>query len=91
MYRKLTMYDAFALSIAKTRNWILLTGDKPLREAAENENVEYHGLIWIYDELRYALKISTEEYHTAIIDLINAVENGNTRLPLDELRKRLEW
>lgn len=87
-YHALTTYDAFALSIAKTRKWILLTGDRPLRNAAEKESVECHGVIWIYDELKSAEKISSEEYRSAICDLIDAVQNGQCRLPLDELRKR---
>ena len=87
-YRALTTYDAFALSIAKSRSWILLTGDKPLRLAAEKENVECHGVIWVYDELRSTGKLSPLEYQVAISDLIEAVQNGHCRLPLDELRKR---
>lgn len=28
-YKKLSTYDSFALALAKNRDWILLTGDKP--------------------------------------------------------------
>lgn len=88
-YRALTIYDAFALSIAKSRNWILLTGDKPLRNAAVRENVECHGVIWVYDELQIKGKMTQYEYQAALRALITAVENGHCRLPLEELRKRL--
>ena len=87
-YRALSFNDRIALSIAKTRGWILLTGDKPLRNAAEAESVECHGTIWIYDELKVSGKMSEEEFHSAIDDLIKAVENAKCRLPMDELRKR---
>lgn len=87
-YRALSVYDAIALSIAKSRNWILLTGDKPLRVAAEKEIVQCHGILWIYDELRGTGKLSDMEYHSAIRDLIEAVRNGGRRLPMDELEKR---
>ena len=88
-YHALTMYDAFALAIAKSRCWILLTGDKPLRTAAEKEHIECHGVIWVYDELRAAGKLTSAEYQTAIGDLIRAVQNGHCRLPLEELKKRM--
>ena len=87
-YRALSIYDAIALAIAKSRNWILLTGDKPLRVAAEKETVQCHGIIWIYDELKATGKLSETEFHLAISDLIEAVRNGGRRLPMDELEKR---
>ena len=87
-YRALSIYDAIALSIAKSRNWILLTGDKPLRIAAEKEIVQCHGIIWIYDELRNTGRLSETEFHSAISDLIEAVRNGGRRLPMDELENR---
>ncbi len=87
-YRALSIYDAIALSIAKSRNWILLTGDKPLRVVAEKEKVSCHGIIWIYDELRETGKLSEIEFQAAIGDLIEAVRNGGRRLPMDELEKR---
>ncbi len=87
-YRRLSFYDRIALAIAKSRRWILLTGDRFLRDAADKETVECHGVIWIYDELKSAEKLTAEEYHSAINDLINAVDVGKCRLPMDELRKR---
>ena len=88
-YHALTMYDAFALAIAKSRGWILLTGDKPLRIAAAKEHVECHGVIWVYDELQAVGKLTPAEYRTAIGDLIRTVQNGHCRLPLEELKRRL--
>ena len=87
-YRALSMYDAIALSIAKNRHWVLLTGDKPLRIAADKEKVPCHGILWIYDELKFSGKLSETEYHSAMGDLIDAIENSGRRLPLDELKKR---
>ena len=89
-YKKLSRYDTFALAIAKCRSWILMTGDKPLRNAALSDNVECHGLIWIYDELWRLKKISTETYKEAIQSLITAVQQGKSRLPIEELMNRLQ-
>ena len=42
-YRALSSNDAFALALAKTADSVLLTGDRTLRRAAAEENVEVHG------------------------------------------------
>ena len=87
-YPQLSIYDGIALAIAKHRNWVLLTGDKPLRRAAEREKVKYYGTIWVYDQLREKSVISQEEMTEAMDALIEAVNAGKCRLPLDELKKR---
>ena len=88
-YKKLSRYDTFALAIAKIRSWALLTGDQPLRKAATHEKVECHGVIWVYDELHRLNKISNENYKEALEALIESVQEGRSRLPIDELIKRL--
>lgn len=87
-YLELSLYDAFALAIAKLRGWTLLTGDMPLRKAAVKEGVEVHGTIWVYDQLKAQGKMTDDEYDVVINELINAVKNGHCRLPIAELLKR---
>ena len=65
IYKKLSVYDRIALAIAKTRSWILLTGDRPLRNAAKKEGVECHGAIWIYDELLRLKKLTRKITRTS--------------------------
>lgn len=89
-YKRLSSYDTFALAIAKIRSWALLTGDKPLRNAATNENVECHGLIWIYDEIHRLKKLNKEKYREVLRELIAYAQEGKIRLPIDELEKRLK-
>ena len=89
-YKRLSRYDTFALSIAKRRSWVLLTGDRPLRNAALNENVECHGLLWIYDELYRLERISCARSIEALQALLISVQEGRSRLPIDELMKRLK-
>lgn len=88
-YKRLSVYDTFALAIAKNRAWTLLTGDQPLRKAAAHESVECHGLIWIYDELHRLSKLSNEILSEALQALIESVQEGRSRLPIEELTKRL--
>lgn len=87
-YSGLSLYDSFALAIAKRRCWILLTGDMPLRKAADQEGVECHGTIWIYDQLIEKERISSAEQKPIIDAFIDAVRNGRCRLPITELQKR---
>ncbi len=90
VYTKLSTYDAFALAIAKHRTWVLLTGDKPLRTAADHEDVECHGVIWVYDELRRQKRIDQNTFYAAIKALLKATLEGRCRLPITELLHRLE-
>lgn len=45
----LSLSDSFALALARAREWILITGDRPLTELAATERVECHGLLWLID------------------------------------------
>ena len=89
-YRRLSLYDAFALAIAKARSWTLLTGDQPLRTAAEREGIECHGVIWVYDELLLNNRISSDEFRGAMQLLLTAVREGRCRLPVNELIRRIQ-
>lgn len=85
----ISAYDAIALAIAKTRGYILLTGDKALRKAAEKENVEVHGTLWIFDELTQTGTITEDEYFNFMMALKK--HNGSTiRLPAAEIEKRIQ-
>lgn len=50
-YTKPSTNDLFALLMARVNACPLLTGDGDLREAAKNEGVTVHGLLWILDRL----------------------------------------
>ncbi len=50
-YTKPSTNDLFALLMARIHTCALLTGDGDLREAARNEGVTVHGLLWILDRL----------------------------------------
>ena len=88
-FKKLSLHDAMALSIAKERNWVLLTGDKNLFKAADVVGAEWHGTLWVLDELLAHQKINPQVYHSAMKDLLKAVKDKKCRLPKDEIEKRL--
>lgn len=85
---KLSVYDTFALAIAKHRKIVLLTGDKRLRKIATEEGVTVRGTLWIFDELLRSGKIPEDEYRGFMMELKK--QNGNTiRLPEAEIDKRI--
>ena len=49
--RRLSLADSFALALAESKRWTLLTGDGILREMAQVLNVPCHGVLWILDEI----------------------------------------
>ncbi len=57
-YPKPGRNDLFALVLAVNEKCPLLTGDRDLRSAAENESVEVRGTLWLVNELVTTGKIS---------------------------------
>ena len=45
--RELSLPDSFALALAKTNAWTLLTGDRALPTLAAGELVDCHGVLWL--------------------------------------------
>ncbi len=80
--------DLFALTLAKTNGWTLLTGDESLRLAAEAEAVEVHGTLWLVERMVVARVINLERAEAAF----ELMRNNDRRLPwneVDELIARL--
>lgn len=88
-YTKPSLYDCVALAIAKVRGITLMTGDGPLRKAAEQENVSVIGTIGVLDQLYEGQYIEKEEYVDCLKKLLK--NNGQKiRLPEKELQKRVD-
>lgn len=88
-YSRPSLFDCVALAIAKVRGITLLTGDGPLRKAAEQENVTVIGTIGVLDRLYEGKYIEQEEYAECLKELLK--NNGEkVRLPAKELEKRIE-
>lgn len=88
-YTKPSLYDCVALAIAKVRGITLMTGDGPLRKAAEQEHVSVIGTIGILDRLYEGQYIEKEEYVNCLKALLK--NNGQkVRLPETELKKRVD-
>lgn len=51
MTNRVSFNDLITLVVAKSRGYILVTGDGNLRKIAKSENVELRGTIWLIDEM----------------------------------------
>lgn len=71
------------------RNITLLTGDGPLRKAAQEEEVPVIGTIGILDQLYDGAYIEREEY-LECLKRLQQYNGGKVRLPGKELEKRIE-
>ena len=84
--RPLSLPDGFALALAKTSGWMLLTGDARLRQVAEREGVDCHGALWLLDRLLEEAVASRERLR----DGLEAISrHPRCRLPKAEVRARL--
>ena len=84
--KSLSLPDSFALALAKANAWTLLSGDRELRELAEEEEVRCHGVLWLLDQM-FEHRIIDQNDLRAGLDKIAA--HPRCRLPKPEIRKRL--
>ena len=67
----------------------LLTGDGPLRKAAQAEGVQVMGTIGVLDQLYEGELIEKQEYAHCLEELLHH-NGGKVRLPEKELKSRIE-
>lgn len=88
-FAKPSIYDCVALAIAKCRGIILMTGDGPLRKAAQSVGVTVMGTIGVLDQLHEGQYIENTEY-LECLEKLKERNGGKVRLPQKELEKRIE-
>ncbi len=79
----LSLADSFALALAKINNWTLLAGDGALRKLAAIEAVDYHGVLWVFDQLLTQQTVVAEMLHRSLTTIAN---HPRCRLPVREAR-----
>lgn len=47
---QLSQQDCIAFAVCKSRSWTLVTGDRRLRNHAQDNGVDVHGFVWILQE-----------------------------------------
>lgn len=83
----LSLADTFALSLAASRGWTLLTGDGRLRDLARSERVTCHGVLWVLDRLHEEAAASVRVLHDGLTTI---AAHPRCRLPKREITVRLE-
>lgn len=80
--------DMATLVVARAEDGILVTGDGALRSAAEEEDIEVHGTLWVLDALVKTQTVAPPEAARALQLMMEA----GRRLPKDEVNQRIaEW
>jgi predicted nucleic acid-binding protein len=87
-HRQVSANDLFALVLARALKVTLLTGDRHLREVADEEGVEVHGTLWVLDEM-VRLGVVTPSHAAEALERMLA---RGSRLPEVECQRRIqEW
>jgi rRNA-processing protein FCF1 len=89
--KSLSETDKSVLHIANKLNACVLSSDKALRNCAKNKDIEYHGMIWIFDKLVETSVLTPKEAASKLKQLVatNFVFQNNQQL-VAEIEKRLK-
>ena len=82
----LSLPDRHSVAMAKVNSWTILTGDRRLRELAEDEGVSCHGVLWMLDQMFEHEVVSKKDLCDGLTQIAN---HKRCRLPQLEVRKRL--
>lgn len=85
IYDQPSQMDLNALALAKYQGCPLLTGDRRLREAAEQEQVAVNGTLWLLEALYETRIISIARIELAY----DAMRRENRRLPWRDVENQL--
>jgi len=88
--KSLSEADKSVLHVANKINALVLSSDKTLRNCAKNKNIEYHGMLWIFDKFVETSKLTPQEARNKLKHLvaINFLFRNNQKL-VEEIDKRL--
>jgi len=86
VFGNLSIPDCSVCYYAKKHRVPMLTGDRRLRRYAEQQSIEVHGILFLFDELVANSIISSISAAEKLEDLIKL----NSRLPKAEIRDRID-
>lgn len=85
---RVSLPDVSVFLLAQNNGGILLTGDRRLKNKAEENEVPVKGILWVLDELYEQGLITGERAWTSL----EALNDPISRLPEDESKKRrIRW
>jgi predicted nucleic acid-binding protein len=88
--KALTPEDRSVVFIAQKLDAIVLSSDKPVRRVAKKLAIEYHGMIWIFDQLVEQGLLNGEEASEKITLMVNSnlIYRNNLEMQT-EIEKRI--
>ena len=89
--KSLSEADKSVLHVANKINACVLSSDKTLRNCAKNKEIEYHGMIWIFDKFVETVTLTPKEAKTKLNQLVasNFLFRNNQKF-VEEIEKRLK-
>lgn len=89
--KSLSEADKSVLHVANKINVCVLSSDKTLRNCAKNKDIEYHGMIWIFDKFVETSILTPKEAKTKLNQLVasNFLFRNNQKL-VEEIERRLK-
>ncbi|HRO85382.1 MAG TPA: hypothetical protein PK110_11210 [Niabella sp.] len=89
--KSLSEADKSVLHVANKINACVLSSDKTLRNCAKNKDIEYHGMIWIFDKFVETTVLTSKEAKAKLNQLVasNFIFRNNQKL-IEEIEKRLK-
>jgi rRNA-processing protein FCF1 len=89
--KSLSETDKSVLYIANKINACVLSSDKMLRNYAKNKDIEYHGMIWIFDKLVEMSILTKKEAVNKLKQLVEAnFAFRNNKQLVEEIEERLK-
>lgn len=91
--RALSETDKSVLHIADKINACVLSSDRAVRNCAKNKNIDYHGMLWIFDRLVELQLLAPKQAALKLQQLVssNFIYQNNRPL-VNEISKRLkDW
>lgn len=88
--KSLSETDKSVIHLANKLNACVLSSDKTVRNCAKNKDIEYHGMIWIFDKLVESGTLTRKKAASKLKELVatNFIFQNNQPL-VAEIEKRL--
>jgi rRNA-processing protein FCF1 len=89
--KSLSEADKSVLHVANRLNACVLSSDKTVRNYAKNKKIEFHGMLWLFDQFVETCSLSTADAGNKLKALVcsNFLYRNNHKL-VDEIEKRIE-
>jgi predicted nucleic acid-binding protein len=85
--------DKIALYLSDKLDCLLLSSDKVVRQIAKKKSIEYHGILWVFDQLIENQKISKTDAITKLGKLSKSIKlyQQNTELIKEMQSRIISW